>query len=121
MRNGALFIEISRLSEVTDREHEYLRRVRMPPIPGDVGCRASADHEFAQTLFHPSPDQRVSRQDADPVAQILDHLERTLGIPDRDELEDPFEIGERPRRKPYGRHALARGLFTFSPRALAAR
>lgn len=63
----------------------------------------------------------MSGKDADAVSQALDHHERPFGIPDRNELEDPLEICDRPRREPYGRHALGRGLLTFSPRAMAAR
>ncbi len=63
----------------------------------------------------------MSCENIDPVSQGFDDRKHTRGIPDRDELEDPHDIRERLRCKPYGRYALARGLFTFSPRALAAR
>ena len=116
-----LFIEISGLAGVTAGKHQRLLRLWIPPILCDVGCRSTADHEFTQAIFHAATDPRMSCQNVDPVSHGFNDRERTRGIPDRNELEDPLEIRKRPRCQAYGRHALARGLFTFSPRALAAR
>ena len=106
---------------MTDGQHQRLLRLWIPPILCDVDCRSTADHEFTQAIFHATTDQRMSCENVDPVSHGFNDRERTRGIPDRNELEDPLEIRKRPRCQAYGRHALARGLFTFSPRALAAR
>lgn len=116
-----LLIEISGLAGVTDGQHKRLLRLWIPPILRDVGRRSTANDDLAHAIFHAATDQRMSCENVDPVSRGFNHRECTPGIPDRDELEDPLEIRKRPRCQPYGRHALARGLFTFSPRAFAAR
>ncbi len=79
------------------------------------------DDELAPAVLYGPPEKGVVRQDHHRLADLLHGLERPVGVPLREELEDALQMGNGPGTQPDRRHGLGSGRFALVPRARCSR
>jgi len=109
------------LAGVADREHEHGVVCGPPPIERQISFSTLGDDELATAIFHRTPKQRMTFQNHDGLANLLNRAQRPSRICFRCEFEDALEVSERSRAQLDCRHAFGRGRLARSPRARDSR
>lgn len=120
-RAGRLSVIVSRLAAVPNRQDEDTFVGGKPAVERHVRTSAVGHDQFPAPLLDRAADQGMTFQNHYRFTNPLNGLQRLGRIAVRDELEDPLDIGERPRTQPDLRHVFGRGRRALSPRARASR
>lgn len=103
------------------RENEDHVFSRKPAVFGDIAVPPPRKYELASAVFDLTSEQRMIGQEFQGAADAENPHSGASGILCGEEIEQAFEIFQRPPRYLDARHDLARGRRAFFPATRAAR